>query len=597
MSTQDSLALNNNPFDENKLIYKDEEMLTLVYDQGIKVLTDTVKSTLGPYGRSILIVNYGGNTFIPVNTKDGQTVASSMYAENWVSNGAMNLAKDAAQKTDARAGDGTTTCLVFLERATRDIVTLIREHLRTGNPLDRYQIKLGMEDVIRELFEWVPKNSLKVDIDSKEAYQVALCASNGDDKIAKICVDFVKYVGLSGYPEVVPDPRAMEPALERIEGEHEFEIPIAGAEFIPANERGAIAKNPLVIVSNLSFESGLTDFANKAITDPDYSTFRLQPSHLDYTPAEAEKAEMMKKFHPTAYRILEAMTQGRQIVLIGNSFSDIFMNVFIRRMVQLRPGMPTPIIPVKVPAMTTKQELADLALLLGTEFIENSNRHLLYDMSIDNPKKGAIKFGTAKSIFMNMNTMIVKDPYGDKEKIEKRIKAFDKKIHKEINDTSEATIEYRKYVNRMRGITAKVVIDGAVTAVITEKIFRVIDALNSLRSAMQAGVVPGGGYALWKAADEISKTKIKGKSEAYLLGRNIAINTLREPYRVIKSNSLFEKTVNENPDVTPYEGVWDSATTYSVAFQYGIEGAVSAVLLVSAIMQGVAKVVDSSYQQ
>ncbi len=576
---------------ENKPRYTEEEMLYLMYDEGIKPLADTVKATLGPNGCSVLIDNYGGNTFVPVVTKDGQTVATSMYAENWVSNAAMKLFIDGAQQTDLVAGDGTTSCIVIGERASRDIVKVLREHLTNKKPLDRYQIKKGMEDVIVELNNWVKENAKAIDENSKEAYQVALCASNGDEQVAKICIDYIKAVGVAGYPAIEKDLQLQEHEVNFIKGEHEFDIPLSSSELIPADERWLIVENPLFIVSNLFYSQGYLDFENKQ-TDEDNKFSKL--IHRDES-GKVILDEKVKEIHKTIHNIIDSVGRQRQIVIIGNGFSEEFIETFVRG--QMLPGVPIPIILVQAPRMILKQELSDLALLLGTVFIENSNKYLLSKMVIGTPGEGEIAFGSAEAVLLNMNKMILKNPKGDKVKINKRIKMFENTVKAKVNTNTETIVATRKYINKLKGISATIKLGGGVIAVTSETRFRLVDAISSLRSAVLEGVLPGGGYAMWKAADEIASKKIHGKSSAYLMGRKFAIDALREPYRVLKSNSLFEPTINEHPEVTPYKDVWDSSLTYRVSFQKGIECAVSALLLVRYAIHGGVRVLNSEQGQ
>ncbi|MDP7039949.1 MAG: chaperonin GroEL [Myxococcota bacterium] len=420
-----------------------EQILT-----GINTLADTVKVTLGPKGRNVILEKSFGS---PNVTKDGVTVAKEIELEDHFQNMGAQMVKEVASKTSDVAGDGTTTATVLAQAIYREGVKLLAAG---ANPMD---LKRGIDMSVGVIVTELQKLS-KVTRDHKEVAQVGTISANGDETIGTILAEAMEKVGKEGVI-TVEEAKSMETELEVVEG-MQFDRGYLSPYFVTDPERmEVVLENPQILI----FE---------------------------------KKISNMKDLLP----LLEGVARsGRPLFIIaedvdGEALATLVVNK-LRGTLQVAG--------VKAPGFGDRRKamLQDIAVLTGGQLISEDLGLKLENVSVDD-------LGTAKRIVVDKDNTTVIDGAGKKKDIQARVSQIRGQIEETSSDYDREKLQER--LAKLVGGVAVVRVGAATEAEMKEKKARVEDALHATRAAIEEGIVPGGGVALLRALPELEKLEEEG---------------------------------------------------------------------------------------
>lgn len=419
--------------------------------RGINKLADTVKVTLGPRGRTVVLDRGFGS---PIIINDGVTIAKEIELENPFENMGAQLVKEVASKTQDVAGDGTTTATVLTQAMCREGL----KNIAAGaNPVD---VKKGMEKAVQKVVEFVKSKSQEVKTKEKIA-QVATISANNDEEVGKLIADAMEKVGHGGVI-TVEEAKAMETSLEVVEG--------------------------------MQFDRGY--LSPYMVTDPEKMEAILEDAYILIFD---KKIAGMKDLIP----VLEAAAREHKPLLIvcedleGEALATIVLNL-LRGTIK--------VVAVKAPGFgdDQKEMLEDLAVLTGGKVISEDK-----GMKLESTKPTDL--GRARKIKVDKEKTVIVEGAGDKGKIKSRtaqietlIKSSDSELEKE---------DLQKRLAKLSGGVAVINVGAATETEMKEKKARVEDALHATRAAVEEGVVPGGGVTLLRAIAELEKFKLEGEEQ------------------------------------------------------------------------------------
>jgi chaperonin GroEL len=469
------------------LLYSEEARRAL--ERGINQLADTVKITLGPKGRNVVLdKKYGA----PVITNDGVTIAKEIELEDPFENMGAQLLKEVATKTNDVAGDGTTTATLLAQ-------AFVREGLKNvaagANPMI---MKRGIDKAVEVAIEAIKSNSQKVD-GAKDIARVA-SVSSGDEFIGNLIAEAMEKVSNDGVI-TVEESKTAETYSEVVEG----------MQF----DRGYIS--PYMITDSEKMEAVIED-AYLLITDKKISSIQ------DILP------------------VLEQIVQsGKKLVIIaedveGEALATILVN-------KLR-GTFTCVC-VKAPGFgdRRKEMLKDIAVLTGGEVISEELGLELKDTTIE-------QLGRARQVKVNKEDTIIIDGAGEASEIKGRINQIRAAIEVTTSDFDREKLQER--LAKLSGGVAVIKVGAATEVEMKEKKLRIEDALNATRAAVEEGIVSGGGAAYVYAIPAIEKLveTLEGDEKT---GASIIARGLQEPIRQIAINAgvdgsvVFEKIREAKP--------------------------------------------------
>ena len=449
---------------------------------GVDAIADNVASTLGPCGRNVILHAKDKN---PIITKDGVTVAKFVNLKDPVMNAAAEIVKQASSKTNALAGDGTTTSTVL----ARAILREAQKYLVAG--VSPTELKRGMDKATSLLVNVLGSMSSPISSE-KDIAHIATISSNGDDVIGKLIARAVDLCGKDG-AITVEEARSVETSLEVVEGFRLSSGYLASA-FITDERRGAVKYNdPLILVTD-------------------------------------EEIDMVEEIMP----ILEVVArESRPLVIIASNIEGQALAALI--MNAMRGTLK--VAAVKAPRYGEERRgiLEDLAVSIGATFITKRSRVKLKELTLEN-------LGSAKSndILKALTTIV--DGKGAPEEIEKRIE----KIKTEIEQTESITecARLQERITKLASGIAIIKVGAATEIEMIEKKHRIEDALEAVRSARQEGIVAGGGVALINAAKGLDPGEdIPVGNEEQRLGASIILEIAKEPLRQMAINA------GESPDL------------------------------------------------
>jgi chaperonin GroEL len=443
--------------------------------RGVDILANTVKITLGPRGRNVILdKKYGA----PVVTNDGVTIAKEIELEDPFENMGAQMLKEVASKTNDVAGDGTTTATILAQK-------IVHEGLRNlaagANPMF---VKRGIEAATVVAVEAIKKQSKPVK-DSITISQVAAISANNDNEIGKLIADAMDKVGKDGVI-TVEEAKGMETDLEVVEG--------------------------------MQFDRGY--LSPYFVTNPEQMRVELDDP---YVLVHDKKVSSMKDLLP----ILEKIAQmGRPLLIIaedieGEALATLVVNK-LRGTLQIAA--------VKAPGFGDRRKamLEDIAILTG-------GRVMCEDAGLKLENTTTADLGRCTKLTIDKdNTTIV----GGKGKAAD-VKARVAQIRAQIEDTT-SDYDREKLQERLAKLAGGVAVIrvGATTEVeMKEKKHRVEDALSATRAAVEEGIVVGGGVALLRAAEAVSKMVLEGEEA---VGRDIVARAMEEPLRLIAENAGVE---------------------------------------------------------
>lgn len=454
---------------------------TVVYDEqarqklkaGVDKLANAVRVTLGPKGRNVAIQkNFGG----PHITKDGVTIAKEMEFEDPVENAGAQIIKEAATKTVDGAGDGTTTAIVLAQ-------ALIQEGVKNvtagANPMEiRTGIEKGVAAVVAQLHESAQKVKGKEDI-----VKVATISANGDTEIGEILGSVMDKVGGSGVV-TVEEGRTLG-LVERY---------VEGMQF----DKGYISPYFAAKSENLTAE--IAD-VSLLITD--------------------KKISAVKDMVPVLEKL--AASGKRNVAIIaedvdGEALSTLILN-YLKGTLN--------VVAVKAPAFGDRRKamLQDIAILTGGTVITEELGRTLDTADLTD-------LGQAEKIIVTKDTTTIVGGKGEKGAVETRVESIRKEMDQTSSDYDREKLQER--MAKLSGGVAVLEVGAATEVEMKERKDRLDDALAATRAAIEEGIVPGGGVALFDALSALDKVEVV-RDEA--IGINILRNALQEPFRRIMLNA------------------------------------------------------------
>ena len=447
--------------------------------KGVDILANTVKATLGPKGRNVILdKSYGA----PRITKDGVTVAKEIDLEDKFENMGAQMVKEVASKTNDEAGDGTTTAILLAQAIVKEGCKYVTAGM---NPMD---VKRGIEAAVEHVKEKLISSAKKVK-DSDEIAQVGTISANGDKEIGDMISRAMQKVGNEGVI-TVEEAKGIETELEVVEG-MQFDRGYLSPYFITnADKMTTELDNPLILLH----EKKLTN---------------LQPM----------------------VPLLESVVQaGRPLMIIsedveGEALATLVVN-------KLRGGLK--VVAVKAPGFGDRRKamLEDIAILTGGQVISEDLGIKLENVKIND-------LGSAKKVKVDKENSTIVSGSGKKSDIEARCGQIKQQVEETTSDYDKEKLQER--LAKLAGGVAVVKVGGATEVEVKEKKDRVEDALNATRAAVEEGIVVGGGCALLYTSQDLDKVKVKGDDQKS--GVEIIKKALQSPIRQITKNAGVDGSV------------------------------------------------------
>ena len=447
--------------------------------QGVNILANAVKVTLGPKGRNVVIEKSFG---APRSTKDGVTVAKEIELSDKFQNLGAQLIREVASKTNDKAGDGTTTATVLAQA----IVTEGLKSVSSGrNPMD---LKRGIDKAVIAVVENIKSTSKKV-ANNSEIAQVGTISANGDKDVGEMIARAMEKVGNEGVI-TVEEAKSLETELDVVEG-MQFDRGYLSPYFVTnADKMEVQLEEPQILI----FEKKLST---------------LQP----------------------LLPVLEAVVQnGRPLLIIAEDIEGEALATLVVN--KLRGGLR--VAAVKAPGFGDRRKamLEDIAILTGGQVISEDLGIKLENVTLD-------MLGKAKKVTITKDDTTIVDGGGEREGIEGRIAQIKRQIEDTTSDYDKEKLQER--LAKLAGGVAVVRVGGSTEVEVKEKKDRVDDALNATRAAVEEGVVAGGGVALLKASKALAD--LKGDNDDQNAGINIVRRALQAPLRQIAENAGVEGSV------------------------------------------------------
>jgi chaperonin GroEL len=416
--------------------------------QGVDILANTVKSTLGPRGRNVLLEKSFGS---PKTTKDGVTVAKEIELEDKFQNMGAQMVKEVASKTSDVAGDGTTTATILAQAIYREGSKMVTAG---ANPM---AVKRGIEKAVDIVVEELKKIS-KPTREKKEIAQVGAISANNDHTIGEIISEAMEKVGKEGVI-TVEEAKSMETTLEIVEG--------------------------------MQFDRGY--LSPYFVTDAEKMEVHLEEP---YILLHEKKISAMKDMVP----ILEQIAKmGKPLLIVaedveGEALATLVVNK-LRGTLQCAA--------VKAPGFGDRRKamLEDIAILTGGQVISE-------DLGIKLENLALSDLGTAKRVTIDKDNTTIVEGSGGRDALEGRVKQIRAQIEDTTSDYDREKLQER--LAKLIGGVAVINVGAATEAELKEKKDRVEDALNSTRAAVEEGIVPGGGVAFIRTLEALGKIKLEG---------------------------------------------------------------------------------------
>lgn len=454
-----------------KLLFGEEARAALF--KGESQLAKAVTATLGPKGRNAALARTYGS---PTVTKDGVTVAREIELEDAFENMGAQLVKEAAEKTNSTAGDGTTTATVLAHA----MIEKGMKHLGAGK--NAILIKRGMEAAVVEAVRYL--DSIKSDVNTKEQYAAVATISAQDKDIGEVIAEVIDHVGKDGVVTVE--------AGQTLGLEKEF-------------------------VEGMQFDQGY--ISPYFVTDP----AKMEVLHENaYILITDQKVSLATDLIPAIEIVAQA--GGKNLVIIAEGVDgDALTTMVVNKM---RGIFPT--VGVKAPAFgdRRKEILKDIAALTGGRVISEEIGLKLSAVTLAD-------LGMARSVHITKDSTTIIDGKGEKADVETRIEEI-----KSLIETSKSEYDKEKLKERLAKLTGGVAVVkvGAATEVEQkERQHRVEDALSATKAAVEEGIVVGGGSALLGASRSLEA--LKGATEDEQIGIDIVREALKSPISSIAQNS------------------------------------------------------------
>ena len=447
--------------------------------EGVDILADTVKLTLGPRGRNVAIEQSFGS---PKITKDGVSVAKEIDLKDPLQNMGAQMVREVASKTADVAGDGTTTATVLAQAIFREG----NKYVTAGaNPIE---LKRGIDKAVEETVKAIQKVSKDVS-NKKEIEQVATISANSDEVIGKIIADAMEKVGRDGVI-TVEEAKGIESELEVVEG--------------------------------MQFDRGYLSpyFVNK----PEKMEAELKDSYiLIYD----KKINSMKSLLP----ILEQMAKsGLPLLIIAEDIEGEALATLVVNKIRGTLNVAA----IKAPGFGDRRRemLEDIAILTGGKVISE-------DIGIKLENATMQDLGRAAKVVITKEFTTIVDGHGAVEAIKGRVLHIKRQIEESSSDYDKEKLQER--LAKLSCGVAIIKVGAATETEMREKKDRIEDALSATRAAVEEGIVAGGGTALLRAQAALANLKVTDEDQK--LGIQIIFRALEEPARIIAKNAGFEPSV------------------------------------------------------
>lgn len=446
---------------------------------GVNVLADAVKVTLGPKGRNVVLERaFGG----PTITKDGVSVAKEVELKDKFENMGAQMVKEVASKTSDNAGDGTTTATVLAQA----IVDEGMKYVAAGmSPMD---LKRGIDKAVAAAIEQLHSLS-KPTTTSKEVAQVGAISANSDHEIGDIIAE----------------------AMEKV-----------GKEGVITFEDGKSLHNELEVVEGMQFDRGY--LSPYFINNPDKQVALLENPYLLLV---EKKISNIRDLLPILEQVAKS---GRPLLIIAEDIEGEALATLVVN--SIRGVLKT--VAVKAPGFGDRRKamLEDIAILTGGTVISS-------DVGLTLEKATLAELGSAKKVEVNKESTTIIDGAGKDDQIEARVKQIRAQMEETSSDYDREKLQER--VAKLAGGVALIKVGAATEVEMKEKKARVEDALHATRAAVEEGVVAGGGVALIRAKQSIKD--IKGDNPEQDAGIKIVLRAMEEPMRQIVRNAGDEPSV------------------------------------------------------
>lgn len=447
--------------------------------KGINTLADTVKVTLGPKGRNVILDKEYGT---PLITNDGVTIAREIECEDKFENMGAQLLKEVATKTNDVAGDGTTTATLLAQ-------AIIREGMRNlaagANPM---VLQKGIEKAVDKAVEEI--KNFSTEVSSKEAIEQVASISAANEQVGKLISEAMEKVGNDGVI-TVEESKSMGTSLDVVEG--------------------------------MQFDRGY--LSPYMVTDSDKMVAELEDPYILITD---KKISNIQEILPLLEQVLQ---ESKPILIVAD---DIEGEALATLVVNSLRGTLN-VVGVKAPGYGDRRKdmLQDIAILTGGQVISSDLGQDLKDATID-------MLGSAAKVRVEKELTVIVNGNGEKSELDNRISHIKNQI--EESDSEFDTEKLQERLAKLSGGVAVIQVGAATEVELKERKLRIEDALAATRAAVEEGIVAGGGTVLIDSIDAVSKV-VDELEDDEKTGANIILKALEEPLRQIAENAGLEGSV------------------------------------------------------
>jgi chaperonin GroL len=450
--------------------------------EGVNVLANAVKVTLGPKGRNVVLDKSFG---APTITKDGVSVAKEIELEDKFQNMGAQMVKEVASQANDAAGDGTTTATVLAQSIVNEGLKAVAAGM---NPMD---LKRGIDKAVVAAVEELKKLSVPC-ADTKAIAQVGTISANSDENVGKLIAEAMEKVGRDGVITV---------------------------------EDGQGLHDELDVVEGMQFDRGYLSpyFVNK----PDTASVELDDPFILLVD---KKVSNIREMLPVLEGVAKA---GKPLVIIAE---DVEGEALATLVVNTMRGI-VKVAAVKAPGFGDRRKamLQDIAILTAGTVISE-------EIGMELEKATLEELGRAKRVVITKENTTIIDGIGEAATIEARIAQIRQQIEESSSDYDKEKLQER--VAKLAGGVAVIKVGATTEVEMKEKKARVEDALHATRAAVEEGVVAGGGVALVRVASKL--TELQGDNEDQTVGIRVALRAMESPLRQIVENAGEEPSVVAN---------------------------------------------------
>ena len=445
--------------------------------KGVDKLANTVKSTIGPKGRNVVLEQSYGS---PTITNDGVTIAMAIDLEDHFENMGAKLVSEVASKTNDIAGDGTTTATVL----TQAIVNEGMKNVTAGaNPVGiRRGIELATKAAVDALHE------MSHTVESKSDIAQVASISSANEEVGKLIADAMEKVGNDGVI-TIEESKGIDTSLDVVEG--------------------------------MQFDRGY--LSQYMVTDNDKMEADLDNPYILLTD---KKISNIQEVLPLLQSIVQ---QGRPLLIIADDVDGEALPTLVLNKIRGTFN----VVAVKAPGFGDRRKamLQDIATLTGATVITDDLGLQLKDTTVE-------QLGSARKVTVTKENTTIVEGAGDKDKIAERVEQIKKQISETTSDFDREKLQER--LAKLSGGVAVIKVGAATETELKERKYRIEDALNATRAAVEEGFVPGGGTALVNVIGEVAALEEEGDVQT---GINIVKRALEEPVRQIAENAGLEGSV------------------------------------------------------